>query len=750
MKTGTTEEKLARKNELKARVNTAHGVSAASSKTNASTLPNVDCLSDDVIYSFFASQSNSSQLDNEDLKQIDPDDLEEMDLKWQMAMLTMRARRFLQKTRRNLGVKGTTTISFKRTKVECYNCHKRGHFARKYRAPKHQENKNREAPKRNVPVEDTTLNALVSQSYISSSSSSSDTKVSTCSKACLKSYETLKGHYDNLTKDFNKSQLNLGAYKAGLESVEARLEVNKKNEVVFEEDIQNLKLDFMFRDNAITKLRQKLKQAKKERDALKLTLEKFEGSSKNLSRLLDSQLCDKSKTGLGYDSQGFDSQVLENQVNDKYNTGEGYHAVPPPYTGNFMPSKPDLVFADMDEHDFRKSETSVPTVAISDPKTSESKLKTVKFVKSTEHVKTSRESVKQEENNRQTFSRAAVLVNIARPINTTYPRSTVNGARVASNVFNKAHTHVRRPFNKFTTSKNSNFIQKVNFVKGNVTTVGSKAVVNDKKGNEANVVKALACWIWRPKQKVLDHVSRHNGNPQQELHEKEVIDSGCSRHMTGNMSYLSEYEEVDDGYVAFGGDPKEGKINGNQTNGNAGTKANIDARQDEKKTLPSSNMNKFKNIPINPLMPDLEDTADTGIFSDAYDDEVEVAVADFNNLELTTVVSPILTTMIHKDHPKEQIIKDPISTPQTRRMTKNSQENAMVSYIKKQRRTNHKDYHNCLFACFLSQIEPKKVIQALTDPSWIKAMQDELLQFRLQKVWRLVDLPKDNHVIGTK
>ncbi|GJU87709.1 putative ribonuclease H-like domain-containing protein [Tanacetum coccineum] len=159
------------------------------------------------------------------------------------------------------------------------------------------------------------------------------------------------------------------------------------------------------------------------------------------------------------------------------------------------------------------------------------------------------------------------------------------------------------------------------------------------------------------------------------------------------------------------------------------------------------------DLPTDPLMPDLEDIADlqdTGIFSGAYDDEVEGVVADFNNLELTTVVSPIPTTRIHKDHPKEQIMGDQLSAPQTRRMIKTSQEHAMVSYIKKQRRTNHKDYQNYLFACFLSQIEPKKVTQALTDPSWIEAMQDELLQFRLQKVWRLVDLPKGKHAIGTK
>ncbi|GJY52735.1 putative ribonuclease H-like domain-containing protein [Tanacetum coccineum] len=107
-------------------VKTAHDVYAANSKDNASTLPNFDSLSDTVIYSFFASQSNSSQLDNEDLKQIDPDDLKEIDLKWQMAMLTMRARRFLKKTGRNLGVNGTNTIGFNKTKVECYNCHRRG------------------------------------------------------------------------------------------------------------------------------------------------------------------------------------------------------------------------------------------------------------------------------------------------------------------------------------------------------------------------------------------------------------------------------------------------------------------------------------------------------------------------------------------------------------------------------------------------------------------------------------------------
>ncbi|GJV73670.1 putative ribonuclease H-like domain-containing protein [Tanacetum coccineum] len=146
-------------------------------------------------------------------------------------------------------------------------------------------------------------------------------------------------------------------------------------------------------------------------------------------------------------------------------------------------------------------------------------------------------------------------------------------------------------------------------------------------------------------------------------------------------------------------------------------------------------------------MPSLEET---DIFDGAYDDEDVGVKADLNNLETTMNVSPIPTTRIHKDHPKDQIIKDLNLSNQTRRMINFSKENAMVSYISKQRRTNHKDYQNCLFAYFLSQNEPKKVIQALTDPSWIEAMQEDLLQFKLQKVWTLVDLPKGKRAIGTK
>ncbi|GJT39726.1 ribonuclease H-like domain-containing protein [Tanacetum coccineum] len=549
-------------------------------------------MSDAVIYSFFANQSNSPQLNDEDLQQIDADDLEEMDLKWQMAMLTMRARRFLNKTRRKINANGSETIGFNKSKVECYNCHKKGHFVRECRAPR--ENRNREPIRRNVTVETTKTKALVAQDGL--------------------------GYDWSDQAEEGPTNFALMAYtSSGSSSSDSEyLLALKHNEVVFEKDIKILKLDIKLGDNALIELRKKFEKAKKD-----------ENSSKNLSKLLEIQVSDKFKTGVGYDSQVVnsqvvDSQVFDSQVNDKHKTGEGYHAVPPPYTRNFMPPKPNLVLADEEEYVFSESITRVPAISNSeDENETEFKSKQrkpsfakIEFVKSNEHVKTPRESVKKVENNKQAkyprknsqsprgnqrnwnnlmtqklgsnfefknkacyvcgsfnhlikdcdfyekkmvkntvwnnarrvnhqnsqrmthphpkgsfvpkavlikssiktlntagknSSKAAVSVNTARPINTAYLRPTVNSARTVSNVFNRAHSHVRSPFNKSTTNKNNNLNEKVNTIKGNVTTAGPKAVVSDNKGNEANVVKASACWVWRPKQKVLDHVSRHNG-----------------------------------------------------------------------------------------------------------------------------------------------------------------------------------------------------------------------------------------------
>ncbi|GKC42391.1 ribonuclease H-like domain-containing protein, partial [Tanacetum coccineum] len=300
-------------------VNTAHSVSAASSKDQASTAS----YANDVLFSFFVNQSNAPQLDYEDLEQINVDDLEKMDLKWQVTMLTMRVKRFIKKTGRKMDLNDKETVGFDKTKVECYNCHRRGHFVRECRAPKNQGNRNKDTLRRNAPVDTSTTNALVVQDGIggydwsiqaeegitnfvlmaytsqgSSSSSSSDSEVHTCSKDYLKSYENLQKQYD--------------------QQRDARIVVHEKNEAIYEEDMAFLKYDVQVKDISIKDLKNQLEEALKEKDDLKLKLEKFEESSKNLTKLINSQISAKDKTG----------DVDDSPVNDRFKTGEGFHVVP--------------------------------------------------------------------------------------------------------------------------------------------------------------------------------------------------------------------------------------------------------------------------------------------------------------------------------------------------------------------------------------------------------------------------------------
>ncbi|GJV89470.1 hypothetical protein Tco_1533408 [Tanacetum coccineum] len=330
-------------------VNTAHRVSTTSTQVNVAYFINIDNLRDDVIYVFFASQPNSPQLAHEDLQQIHPDDIEEMDLRWQMAMLTIRARRFLKKTGRKLTINGNGTISFNKSKVECYNCHKRVYFARECKAPRNQDNKNKESLRRSMPVETSTSTALVScdglggydwsdkaeegpnyalMAYSSLSSYSEISNDSNCSKSCMETAKLLKSQNDQLLKDLKKSELMVLAYKTGLESVEEKLEVYKANESIYLQDIKGLKFEIHIGEITIRELRKKLEIVQKEKDGIQLNVDKFEHASKSVNKLIECQIVDNCKKGLGY---------------------ENYNAVPPPYIGNFMPPTPDLSFTGLDE-----------------------------------------------------------------------------------------------------------------------------------------------------------------------------------------------------------------------------------------------------------------------------------------------------------------------------------------------------------------------------------------------------------------
>ncbi|GKF68520.1 putative ribonuclease H-like domain-containing protein, partial [Tanacetum coccineum] len=152
-----------------------------------------------------------------------------------------------------------------------------------------------------------------------------------------------------------------------------------------------------------------------------------------------------------------------------------------------------------------------------------------------------------------------------------------------------------------------------------------------------------------------------------------------------------------------------------------------------------------------PFLKDIYDNPGLGVFtSSSYDDEEPRA--DATNMSPTVNVNPTSTKRINSAHPSSLIIGDITLPVQTRsRVNKSSNgESALVCYIRDQRRNNHTDFHRCLFACFLSQTEPRSVAQALEDPSWVEAMQEEMQQFQFQNVWILVDLPLGKRAIGTK
>nr|GEV62291.1 ribonuclease H-like domain-containing protein [Tanacetum cinerariifolium] len=437
---------------------------------------------------------------------------------------------------RNLGANGTTLIGFDMSKVECYNCHSKGNFARKCRSPKDtRRNVLVEPQRRNVPMETYTSNALVSQ----------------CNGV---------GSYDwSFQVEEEPTNYALMAFTSSSSSSSD----NEQNETVFEEDVKLLKLDVQLRENALVFLRQKFKKAEQERDKLKPKLENFES----------------------------DLSMPASPAYDRYQLGEGYHALPPPYTGTFMPSKPDLVFHDAPNvketvhtaFNVKLSPTKLdkdlsyrPSAPIikdwvsdsEDESKADPSQNALSFVQLTEQVKLlgllnrkacfvcksltylikdydyyekkmAQTPVRDhaQRGNHQHYARMThlnpqrhvvpiavltksklVLLTTVRPINPVVPQTNVTRPRPAKIVVTKNHSPPRRTINRRPTLNSSTFPQKVTTAKV------------------------------------------PQGNLQHALKEKRVIDSGCSRHMIGNMSYLSDFEEINSGYVVFGGNPKGGKI----------------------------------------------------------------------------------------------------------------------------------------------------------------------------------------------
>nr|GEV80103.1 hypothetical protein [Tanacetum cinerariifolium] len=531
--------------------------------------------------------------------------------------LSNAARRFLQNTSINLGANGPTSMGFDMSKVECYNCHRKGYFARECRSPK--DSRRTRSYDWSYQAEEEPANYALMK--FSSSHSSSDNEVPSCSKACSKAYAQLHTQFDKLTAKFCKSQFDVISYQTGLESVEARLLFDKQNESVFEENIKLLNIEVQLRDTALVTLRQKLEKAEQERDDLKLILDKFQTSSKNLTELLASQT--NKKTGLGYNSQIFTQAMFDcdnyyysesdcencppSSLYDRFQPSGGYHAVPPPITGTFMPPKPDLVFntpptaVETDHHAFNVqlsptkpeqdlSHTTRPSAPIIEDWVSnsedESETKAPQFVpsfvQSSEQLKSP--ILPQQVQSLLVVAKEGIgklaLGNHKQYASLTHrnPQKHMVPTTVLTQskpVFNTVVRPVSAVVPKIMVTRPKLPIRRHTICIPSLQTSNSPPSVTAAQASVVSAAQGVqGKWVWRPICPILDHDSRtksasmtlkwfdYNDALGRSKSDKGVIDSGCSRHMTGNMSYLSNFKELNGGYVTFGGNPKGGKISG--------------------------------------------------------------------------------------------------------------------------------------------------------------------------------------------
>nr|GEU55130.1 ribonuclease H-like domain-containing protein [Tanacetum cinerariifolium] len=409
-----------------------------------------------------------------DLEQIDTDDLKEMDLKWHVAMLTMRVKRFIKKTGRNLNFNGKETVSFDKTKVECYNCHKRGHFAREYKAPRSQGYDGSYQAK-----EGPTYFALMA--FSSSGSSSSDTKDNNQANDRYKAGEGYHAVLPPYIGNFMPLRLDLSF--AGLDASVFKSAINETVTSVHETETSTSKTNENTRKSIIEQ--HTYKQAKNLGKSQNSRVDKRDWNGMMTQKLGNGFEFKKkacfvcgSLYHLIKECNFYENKMVGKSVLNNKGKATGQREVRPTWNNSKRVNHQNL--SNNLTHP-RTRRNFVPTTVI----TNSSKV-LVNAAK-------------------QSSPRAAASTSTARYVNTAANILTMNGTKPSLNVFHKSHSPVRRTFNQRKTPKHNDIKEKIN-------TAGTQAVVSAVKKNRENAVKSLACWIWRPTRNVIDHIFKDSGS----------------------------------------------------------------------------------------------------------------------------------------------------------------------------------------------------------------------------------------------
>ncbi|GKA55912.1 putative ribonuclease H-like domain-containing protein [Tanacetum coccineum] len=327
-------------------------------------------------------------------------ELEIDDLKQQLegvAMITARIRKFMRKTGRPIDLKPKNGITFDKSKIECFNCQKLGHFARECRFAKYQENRaNGRNEKRIVAIEDSNSKALVAtdnnedidwtkefdaepfdaehvhfgqdglgdfdwsnkadDTPVSLALMATNSEVPYCSK-CSKSYKKLLESYQTERDNFQKARTEILGYQMSLESLEVILKTHEKNEYAWGDKYEQMEYDLKIRNLKLEEKQKELDQALKERDDFKVKLEKWTNASVLQNEVLNKQryLSDKTCIGFGVESSnGMESENSSGNTNSteslypNFQKTKGFHSVPPP-TGTIIPPRANVSFTGIDE-----------------------------------------------------------------------------------------------------------------------------------------------------------------------------------------------------------------------------------------------------------------------------------------------------------------------------------------------------------------------------------------------------------------